>query len=44
MTKIITTIVLALGVLAVAGQANAAPVSGPSDFAIHGYLGTSYGK
>lgn len=44
MTKIITTVVLALGVLAVAGSANAAPISGPSDFAVHGYVGTAYGK
>jgi hypothetical protein len=44
MTKTITSIVLALSVLAIAGQANAAPISGPSDFAVHGYVGTAYGK
>jgi hypothetical protein len=44
MTKIITTVVLALGVLTVAASANAAPIAGASDFAVHGYLGTAYGK
>jgi hypothetical protein len=43
MSKAITALVLSLSVLAIAGQANAAPVSSPSDFAVHGYLGTSYG-
>ena len=44
MTKIITTIALAFSVLAVASSANAAPVAGSSDLAVHGFLGTIYGK
>ncbi len=44
MTKTITSLVLALGLLAIAGSANAAPISSHSDFAVHGYLGTAYGK
>jgi hypothetical protein len=48
MTKIISAVVLALaltaGFLTLAVSANAAPISGSSDFAVHGYLGTAYGK
>jgi hypothetical protein len=44
MTKIIATVVLALGVLSVAATANAAPINGANDFTVHGYLGTAYGS
>jgi hypothetical protein len=44
MTKTIASLVLALGVLTVAASANAAPVSSPSQLAVHGYLGTAYGR
>jgi uncharacterized membrane protein YphA (DoxX/SURF4 family) len=44
MTKIIASLVVALGVLTAAASANAAPVMSPSDIAVHGYLGNVYGK
>jgi hypothetical protein len=44
MTKTIASLVLAFGVLTVAASANAAPVNSLSEIAVHGYLGTSYGK
>ena len=48
MTKIISAVVLALtitaGLLAVTIAASAAPVAGSSDLAVHGFLGTIYGK
>jgi hypothetical protein len=41
-TKFIASLVLASSILA--GAAQAAPISSPSDFAVHGAFGIAYGQ